>query len=104
MNVLMWLSIGLDRRTPSEHLLCSIIESLCEEGHSVHILQKNTGGSLPVIPTSVKNLSITTEIISCRMPKKTNAKRSLKINVNLMWYFYNRIMLLGLLHRLLRKK
>lgn len=72
MNVLMWLSIGLDRRTPSEHLLCSIIESLCEEGHSVHILQKNTGGSLPVIPTSVKNLSITTEIISCRMPKKTN--------------------------------
>lgn len=72
MKVLMWLSIGLDRRTPSEHLLCSIIESLCENGNSVHILQKNTGGSLPMIPTSVKNLPVTTEIIPCKITRKTN--------------------------------
>lgn len=31
MRILFWLSIGLDRRTPSEHLLTAMIEAYTRE-------------------------------------------------------------------------
>ena len=46
MRVLFWLSIGLDRRTPSEHLLTAMIEALYKRGHTVHILHKDTDAEL----------------------------------------------------------
>ena len=44
MKVLIWLSIGLDRRSPSFHLLCDIVEQLVKKECEVFILQKDTGG------------------------------------------------------------
>lgn len=55
--------VGFDSHATSEHLLLAIIERLCEAGHSVHIIQKSTGGSLPAIPDSLCNYSVSTDII-----------------------------------------
>lgn len=60
VKILVWLSIGLDRRTPSEHLLTAIVKALTDKGHTVHILQKDTGGSLPEIPHKIAVLGVTT--------------------------------------------
>ena len=60
MKVLFWLSIGLDRRTPSEHLLTSMIDALYKRGHTVHILQKDTGGELKELYPKLKELGVTT--------------------------------------------
>lgn len=72
MKILFWLSIGLDRRTPSEHLLTAIVQKLCEQGHCVHIIQKETGGQLPKIPEVLHDLPVTTECIHVRQAKKNN--------------------------------
>lgn len=72
MKVLMWLGGSFDRRTPSEHLLVSIIEALYKEGHTVHILQKDTGGDLPSIPKKIRHLGVTTECISLKQANKSN--------------------------------
>lgn len=60
MNVLFWLSIGLDRRTPSEHLLTAMIEALYKRGHTVHILQKDTGGHIKELYPKLRDLGVTT--------------------------------------------
>ena len=72
MRVLMWLSIGLDRRTPSEHLLKAIIDSLYENGHTVHILQKNTGGCSTAFEKIVNDHDIDVTNIQMRKPRKSN--------------------------------
>lgn len=72
MNVLMWLGGSFDRRTPSEHLLVSIIEALYKEGHTVHILQKDTGGDLPSIPKKIRHLGVTTNSIPLKQANKSN--------------------------------
>lgn len=72
MKVLFWMGGGFDRRTPSEHLLVAIVEMLYKQGHTVHTMQKNTGGPLPPLPKSLVDLGVTTEVISCRTPKKKN--------------------------------
>ena len=60
MRILFWLSIGLDRRTPSEHLLTAMIEALYKRGHTVHILQKDTGGKIEGLYPKLENLGVTT--------------------------------------------
>ena len=60
MRILFWLSIGLDRRTPSEHLLTAMIEALYKRGHTVHILQKDTGGEIEGLYPKLENLGVTT--------------------------------------------
>lgn len=63
MRILFWMFIGFDQHATSEHLLSAVIESICESGHSVHIIQKNTGGNLPPIPEKLKNYQVTTDVI-----------------------------------------
>lgn len=72
MKILMWLSIGFDRRATSEHLLVAIAEALYREGHSVHVLQKDTGGVLAELPEKMKVLGVTTTRIKLSPPKKSN--------------------------------
>ena len=72
MKVLFWMFIGFDQHATSEHLLSAVIERLCEEGHSVHIFQKNTGGNLPAIPERLSKYDITTDVISCQATDKEN--------------------------------
>lgn len=64
MKILFWLSIGLDRRTPSEHLLTAMIEALYKRGHTVHILQKDTGGEIKELYPKLKKLGVTTTKIT----------------------------------------
>lgn len=72
MKVLFWMGGYFDQHTTSEHLLIAIIKSLCELGHSVHILQKKTSGSLPVIPESLQKYDVTTDVIPYQAADKGN--------------------------------
>lgn len=60
MEILFWLSIGLDWRTPSKHLLTAMIDALYKKGHTVHILQKDTGGKNRELYPELKALGVTT--------------------------------------------
>ena len=70
MKILFLLTIGLDRHETSEHLLTAIIEQLCINGHSVHIIQKKTGGDLDPIPPKLSGYEITTDTIPFSPPSK----------------------------------
>ena len=72
VNILFVMSVGFDRRTPSEHLLTAMVEALYQKGHTVHIVQKNTGGPLPVLPEKLRALGVTTDTVNCKPPKKNN--------------------------------
>lgn len=72
MKILMWMSGSFDRRTPSEHLLVSIVQALYEAGHTVHIIQKDTGGPLPKLPNELVKLGVTTNCIPCQLAAKDN--------------------------------
>ena len=72
MKVLMWMSGGFDRRTPSEHLLVAIVQALYKSGNTVHIIQKDMGGTLPHLPESLENLGVTTDCIPCKLAAKSN--------------------------------
>ncbi len=72
MQVLFWLSIGLDRRTPSEHLLTDMVEALYQQGHTVHVLQKNTNGPKGALPQRMLDLGVETTCIDCTPPQKDN--------------------------------
>lgn len=72
MKILFWLSIGMDRRTPSEHLLTDMVEALYRSGHTVHVLQKNTGGALGILPKRMLELGVETTSIKCSTPLKIN--------------------------------
>ncbi len=72
MKVLFWMFIGFDKHATSEHLLSAVIERLCEAGHSVHIIQKNTGGNLSPIPEKLSQYNVTTEVISHKAVDKGN--------------------------------
>lgn len=72
MKVLFWMFIGFDQHATSEHLLSAVIERLCEQGHSVHIIQKNTGGNLPSIPERLAKYDVTTNVIPYQAADKGN--------------------------------
>lgn len=72
MKVLFWMFIGFDQQATSEHLLTAVIEQLCLQGHSVHIVQKNTGGNLPHIPELLLGYPITTKVIPFQSVDKGN--------------------------------
>lgn len=72
MKVLFWMFIGFNQHATSEHLLSAVIERLCEQGHSVHIIQKNTGGNLPSIPERLAKYDVTTDVIPYRAADKGN--------------------------------
>lgn len=72
MKVLFWMFIGFDQHATSEHLLSAVIEQLCRLGHSVHIIQKKTGGSLPAIPEKLSKYPLTTDVIEFQTVDKGN--------------------------------
>ena len=72
MKVLFWMFIGFDQHATSEHLLSAVIERLCEQGHSVHIIQKNTGGNLPSIPERLVKYNVTTDVVPYQAADKGN--------------------------------
>lgn len=72
MKVLFWMFIGFDQHATSEHLLSAVIERLCEQGHSVYIIQKNTGGNLPSIPERLAKYNVTTDVIPYHAADKGN--------------------------------
>lgn len=72
MKVLFWMFIGFDQHATSEHLLSAVIERLCEAGHSVHIIQKNTGGNLSPIPEKLNHYNVTTDVIPYQAADKGN--------------------------------
>ena len=72
MKILIWLSIGLDRRTPSEHLLTAIAAALREKGHDVHILQKDSGGNKPALPPQMAENGVTTTRIRTGQSRRSN--------------------------------
>lgn len=72
MKVLFWMFIGFDKHTTSEHLMTAIIEQLCKHGHSVHVIQKSTGGTLPPIPDSLSGYSVSTDVIFFQDADKRN--------------------------------
>lgn len=66
------MSGGFDRRTPSEHLLVAIVQALYKSGNTVHIIQKDMGGTLPHLPVSLEKLGVTTDCIPCKLAAKSN--------------------------------
>ena len=72
MKVLFWMNGSFDRRTPSEHLLTAMVQALYEQGHTVHIIQKDTSGPLPQLPASLEALGVTGQCIPSPTPRKNN--------------------------------
>ncbi len=72
MRVLFWLSIGLDRRATSEHLLTAIVEALYNEGHMVHLIQMDTHGEKNELPPQMAKIGVTTNRIPCSVAKRSN--------------------------------
>lgn len=81
MKILFWLSIGMDRRTPSEHLLTDMVEALYERGHTVHVLQKNTNGPLGSLPKRMVELGVETTRIECSTSQKGNLAGRFMVDV-----------------------
>lgn len=81
MKILFWLSIGMDRRTPSEHLLTDMVETLYERGHTVHVLQKNTNGPLGSLPKRMIELGVETTRIECSTSQKGNLAGRFMVDV-----------------------
>lgn len=50
----------------------AMIEQLCRAGHSVHIIQKGTGGQLPAIPQTLAQYAVTTDVIPFKAASKGN--------------------------------
>lgn len=50
----------------------AMIEQLCRAGHSVHIIQKGTGGQLPAIPQALAQYAVTTDVIPFKAASKGN--------------------------------
>lgn len=72
MKVLFWLSGSFDRRGPSEHLLTDMVKALYENGHTVHILQKNTNGPQEALPASLRELNVGTTRVDFAPAQKSN--------------------------------
>lgn len=85
MKVLMWMDGSFDRRTPSEHLLVAIVQALYANGHTVHIIQQNTGGSLDVLPKELVDLGVTTDCVPCQMAAKVNLAGRYLAGLGYIW-------------------
>lgn len=85
MRVLMWMGGSFDRRTPSEHLLVAIVQALYADGHTVHIIQKDTGGPLPKLPKELAELGVTTDCVPCRLADKGNFIARYLVELKYVW-------------------
>lgn len=85
MKVLMWMDGSFDRRTPSEHLLVAIVQALYANGHSVHIIQQNTGGPLDALPKELVDLGVTTDCVPCQIVAKGNLAGRYLAGLGYIW-------------------
>ena len=85
MKVLMWMDGSFDRRTPSEHLLVAIVQALYANGHTVHIIQQNTGGPLDVLPKELVDLGVTTDCVPCQIAAKGNLAGRYLAGLGYIW-------------------
>lgn len=85
MKVLMWMGGNFDRRTPSEHLLVAIVQALYADGHTVHVIQKNTGGPLPKLPQELMELGVTTDCVPCQLAAKGNFIARYLVELKYVW-------------------
>lgn len=85
MKVLMWMDGSFDRRTPSEHLLVAIVQALYSNGHTVHIIQQNTGGPLDVLPKELVDLGVTTDCVPCQIVAKGNLAGRYLAGLGYIW-------------------
>ncbi|NCC08071.1 MAG: glycosyltransferase WbuB [Clostridia bacterium] len=85
MKVLMWMDGSFDRRTPSEHLLVAIVQALYANGHTVHIIQQDTGGPLDALPKELVNLGVTTDCVPCQMAAKGNLAGRYLAGLGYIW-------------------
>ena len=76
---------NFDRRTPSEHLLVAIVEALYRNGHTVHIIQKDTGGDLPKLPVPLQKLGVTTDCIPTKLADKGNFIARYIVELKYVW-------------------
>lgn len=81
----MWMGGNFDRRTPSEHLLVAIVEALYAEGHTVHIIQKDTNGDLPKLPMTLQKLGVTTDCIPTKLASKGNFVARYLVELKYVW-------------------
>lgn len=81
----MWMGGNFDRRTPSEHLLVAIVQALYADGHTVHIIQKDTGGPLPKLPSELVKLGVTTDCIPCQLASKGNFIARYFVELRYVW-------------------
>ena len=85
MRVLMWMGGNFDRRTPSEHLLVAIVQALYGDGHTVHIIQKDTGGPLPKLPKELVEIGVTTDCVPCQLAAKGNFIARYLVELKYVW-------------------
>ena len=79
MNILLFMSSGLDTPGPSYHLYTALIADLVKYGHHVHLIESHSTGINPDCPEALRNLPhFTFETISIGIvEKKAFAKRYL---------------------------
>lgn len=79
MNILLFMSSGLDTPGPSWHLYTTLIEDLISYGHRVHLIESHSTGINPDCPDRLAHLeNFTYETINIEtVAKKAFAKRYL---------------------------
>ena len=79
MNILLFMSSGLDTPGPSYHLYTALIADLVKYGHHVHLIESHSTGINPDCPDALKGLpNFTYETINIDIvEKKAFAKRYL---------------------------
>ena len=79
MNILLFMSSGLDTPGPSWHLYTALIEDLVSYGHKVHLIESHSTGINPDCPERLKELeNFSYETINIEtVAKKAFAKRYL---------------------------
>ena len=72
MKILFFLSIELNKQATSGHLIVAMIKALCQEGHSVHIIQKKITSETISLKKELPQYNITTECIPFTVADKGN--------------------------------
>ncbi len=77
MNILLFMSSGLDTPGPSYHLYTALIDDLVSYGHHVHLIESHSTGINPDCPKQLESLeNFTYETINIEaVAKKAFAKR-----------------------------
>lgn len=96
MNILLFMSSGLDTPGPSWHLYTALIEDLVSYGHKVHLIESHSTGINPDCPERLKELeNFSYETINIETVAKKHSPRDI-------WWVLNIVLRLGRFSRLSR--